>query len=440
MNARVFPATAAQGRLCLMPRRLNNDGSLNVMTRLRITGPLDVERLERALRQVIDRHSALRCTFALDGEQVVQVVHAGPAAGFFRVLDRAELPAPAPGQDAVDALSERLLGTSLSLDHGPILQCTVVHSGKRAYDLILVVDHIVVDERSKAIIIGDLASFYSEPGADLGPAPQPYEFTAGGEVRAEDLGYWTRRLTPLPQRPFRDVAPLENPSAFEAGIVHFEIPALVSAALDRTAAAHRATPFSMLLAVYYHVLWEWTGASDLSVAVITDTRTDDREFDTVGFFQNPTVMRHTVRPEEPFGTLLDGVKRTVTGAIAHRHVPLSRIMADLTGGYGAQRNPLYQAGFAYSGNDIDAGWHLDGVRVENVPISPKDAQLEIYLEIKRSDGCYQAEVSHALGVIDPPSAERFSRRFREVVRAVVDDPGRDVSSLAAPAEERCPVG
>jgi amino acid adenylation domain-containing protein len=433
MNARVFPATAAQSRIYLMPRRCTDDGSFNVMTRLRLTGPLDTARLERALRLVAARHAALRTTFALDGERVVQIVHAGPAPTLLRTFALDDLPTPPPGEDAVEALGDRLIRTSLSLDHGPVFQSTLVRSGELAHDLFLIIDHIVVDERSKAIIINDLATFYADPEVELGPPPQHYDFLDQDAVSEEDLDYWKQRLTSLPQRPFPDVSPHENPAAFRAGIVHFEITPEASAALDRTAAACRATAFSALLAVYYCALWGWTRTADLSMAVITDTRTEDSQFDTVGFFQNPTVMRHTIRPEESFAELLGSVKRTVAGAIAHRRVPLSRIMADLGVGYGNQRNPLYQAGFAYSTTDIDASWRLDGVQVDNVPMSPTDAQLELYLEVKRTRGRYQAEVSHALGVVDTVDAEHFTRLFRDVLDAAVRDPHASVASLLAAA-------
>jgi non-ribosomal peptide synthetase component F len=147
-------------------------------------------------------------------------------------------------------------------------------------------------------------------------------------------------------------------------------------------------------------------------------------------------MRHTIRPEDSFAELLDSVKRTVTGAIAHRRVPLSRIMADLGVDYGNRRNPLYQAGFAYSATDVDAGWRLDGVQVDNVPMSPTEAQIELYLEVKRTRGRYQAEVSHALGVVDTVDAEHFTRLFRDVLDAAVRDPHSSVASLLAAAPTR----
>ncbi|NML51117.1 hypothetical protein HHL19_13645 [Streptomyces sp. R302] len=428
-TARVFAANASQHRLVIHPRRSAADGMFNVLTRLRLTGPLDTDRLERALRRLAVRHAVLRSTFALHGGRAVQIVHADPHPDLFRTVDQDSLPAGAADESPVDALAVRLQGTSLSLDHGPVFQCTLVRVAEDEHELFLVLDHIVIDERSKGILIRDLRASYADPDAEPAPAPQLHEVPPRDEVSAEDLDYWTRRLTPLSPRPLPDVSLRQDPDAFTAGVVHFTLPAATTAALDRTAAAHRATPFAVMLAVYYAVLWDWTGTADTTMFVPTDTRSEEEHFDAVGFFQTATFMRYEVRPEESFATLLDGVKRMAAAAHARRHVPMLQILDALGLEYGDLRHPVYQTGFTYASSDVDNGWQLDGIRVENVLSYPTVAQIELLFEVMRSPGMYRCEVVHALGAVDREAAEDFARRFQSVLAAAAEDPTRTVSAL-----------
>ncbi|MGA5006246.1 condensation domain-containing protein [Streptomyces koyangensis] len=427
--ARVFAANASQRRLVIHPRRPAADGMFNVLTRLRLTGPLDTDRLERALRRLADRHAVLRSTFALHGDQAVQIVHAEPHPDLFRMTDRHSLPAGTAGESPVDALAVRLQNTPLSLDHGPVFQCTLVRVTEDEHELFLVVDHIVIDERSVGILMKDVRAYYADPGVELDPAPQLHEVPPRDEVSAEDLDYWTGRLTPLSPRPLPDVSLQQDPDAFTAGVVHFALPADATAALDRTAAAHRATPFAVMLAVYYAVLWDWTGTADTTMFVPTDTRSEEEHFDAVGFFQTATFMRYEVRPEESFATLLDGVKRMAAAAHARRHVPMLQILDALGLDYGDLRHPVYQTGFTYAAGDIDNGWQLDGIRVENVLSYPVVAQIELLFEVMRSHDRYRCEVVHALGAVGPQAAEEFARRYQSVLAAATEDPARTVSAL-----------
>src|SRR5262249_35168465 len=69
-DARAFPLTEAQLEVWL-GCQFAADASLvfNETSMVRLPGAVDVAALERAVRQVIERHEALRTTFSTDGRQ-----------------------------------------------------------------------------------------------------------------------------------------------------------------------------------------------------------------------------------------------------------------------------------------------------------------------------------------------------------------------------------
>ncbi|HEY9389353.1 MAG TPA: condensation domain-containing protein, partial [Mycobacteriales bacterium] len=59
-----------------------NPSGYLVPVQLRIDGPLDLDRLDRAIRAVVTRHEVLRTGTALVGDELVGVVHEVPCPAF----------------------------------------------------------------------------------------------------------------------------------------------------------------------------------------------------------------------------------------------------------------------------------------------------------------------------------------------------------------------
>jgi len=73
---RQFPLSFTQQRLWLLNEMEGGDTiAYNIPIGLRLLGPLDPARLERALGDILRRHDALRTTFQLRDGAPVQVVH-----------------------------------------------------------------------------------------------------------------------------------------------------------------------------------------------------------------------------------------------------------------------------------------------------------------------------------------------------------------------------
>lgn len=67
--ARVAPTSFAQRRLWFLDHFTGGNSAYNLVSALRLRGPLDTGALHRSLQHLVDRHESLRTTFELaDGE------------------------------------------------------------------------------------------------------------------------------------------------------------------------------------------------------------------------------------------------------------------------------------------------------------------------------------------------------------------------------------
>src|SRR5579864_709485 len=165
--------------------------------------PIDPDLLERALQALVDRHDALRTTFRTWDGEPRQITAASSA---FRLAR----------EDAADwdeaQLRRRLADEAwrpFDLERGPLLRFTLFTGCPGGPVLLLVIQHIVADFWSLAILMRELPELYQE-GAGGGPARLarpglPYEEHVRRErdslsgARGEALlAYWRQQLAGLP--------------------------------------------------------------------------------------------------------------------------------------------------------------------------------------------------------------------------------------------------
>ena len=112
----------------------------NLASSFRVSGAVDVSRLQRALNEVVSRHRLLHSTFAADRGAVLQTVHPHSplVVGVFEVGEGQAL------ATAVDEASQ-----PFDLETGPLIRLQLIEDVAGAERIVLlVIHHILVEERS----------------------------------------------------------------------------------------------------------------------------------------------------------------------------------------------------------------------------------------------------------------------------------------------------
>ena len=81
-NASEFPLSYGQRALLYLTRVQPDTPAYNTMFAIGVQAQLNTDSLRLAFQRIIDRHAALRTTYALKGEHFVQRVHAAWKADF----------------------------------------------------------------------------------------------------------------------------------------------------------------------------------------------------------------------------------------------------------------------------------------------------------------------------------------------------------------------
>ncbi|WP_203186023.1 AMP-binding protein [Streptomyces pratensis] len=421
--ARIRPASLPEQRLIGIRRTPGRPSHLTVANHLVIQGSLDVGRLTEALRRLVARHAMLRTTYAeLDG-RVAAVVHEQPAPDVVEIRDLADAVDDATASIHLQDALAREADLFSAPDRQSMMRAVLHRRADDLFSLLLVFDHIAIDERSKAMLQEELTVLYRGDGEKLDPAT-PYD---PARVRsdfspAREIPALVAALDPLPPRVLPSPDPVAEPDAFRAGSHEFTLLAGRGPELDGLVRRLRCTRFEFLLATFFRAMKTYTGQHDILVVVPADTRNTVEDFETVGFFQNLIPVRSRTAATASPRTLVDDCKRAVRAALAHRDYPVARLAEEFRDPSVTvpRRNPIWQIAFVHTADAVDANWTLDGLTVTDAPLELREVGLELNVEISDTPAGLAAAFRYAAGALSPSDATRLAGLWDEALTWVLE--------------------
>ncbi|MDA0638587.1 condensation domain-containing protein, partial [Nonomuraea sp. MCN248] len=375
--ARLSPV---QRRMWFVERLAPGTPAHNIAMAQRLTGPLDVAALARALASVAERHEVLRWRVPqAGGVPSVAVTPPGPV--------------PLPVEDVTaDALRERLQAEArlpFDLAEGPLWRARLLRLAADEHVLAITAHHLVFDGWSQQVLYDDVSRAYRQE------APPPLRATYGGYVGwlaardgEADLAWWSEHLDGAPT--VLDL-PRDHPrppvQTFDGESVTGETEAGVAAAVRELAARLGCTPYAVLLAAYGLVLRRLSGQPDLIVGTPVADRRDPVLDPLAGCLVQVLPVRLRVEDDAPFAAHVTRCQESLSGALAHLDVRLERLVDRLGPGRDLSRNPLVQVLFNMY-DFTEPRLDLPGVTAEPLPPGLPGALFDLTLYVGERDGRY----------------------------------------------------
>ncbi|WP_416971231.1 non-ribosomal peptide synthase/polyketide synthase [Streptomyces sp. 4F14] len=442
------PLSFAQRRLWFLHRMEGPSATYNMPLALRLTGHLDREALESALRDVTERHESLRTVF--------------PDAG--GVPHQHILTDAHPTLSVRDADEERLPGLlAEAAAHGfdlaaeMPLRAHLFTLGAETHVLLVVVHHIAGDGWSMGPLSRDLANAYA--ARCRGGAPEWAELPVQyadytlwqrellGEADDTDsrlagqLAYWKEALAGIPdQTPLPADRPRPATASQRGAQCTLSMDAELHARLRELCARHGASMFMVLQAGLAALLTRLGAGEDVPVGSPVAGRTDEALDELVGFFVNTLVLRTDTSGDPTFTELLGRVRETALSAYAHQDVPFEHLVEVVNPARSLSHHPLFQVMLALQ-NAPTGEFTLPGLTLgyESVPTGTARCDLtfslaERYTEDGRPDGLVGA-VEYATDLFDAETVDTLIGRWIRFLELVTQEPDMTVSQVEILDEE-----
>ena len=436
-TAAVSPMSFGQERLWFLHQLAPAAATYNVPLATRLRGALDAAALARALRSLVERHEALRTTYAATGDGPVQEI--GPPDPVpVRRVDLADGGGRAGAAD-VEARLRALAREPFDLTRDAPLRADLLRVGADEHVLLLTFHHIAVDGGSLDLICADLAALYRQHlagGVARLPAPPPQyrEHAAAqragltADVIARERAFWRDRLAGAPAELRLPVDAAHGPgSRGLGGRRRAVLPEATAAGLRALARARGASPFMAWLAAFEALLARWTGEDDLIVGIPVSGRESLGSERLVGFLVNTVPVRARLDDDPSFAALLARSREAVLDALAHQALPFERVVDAVAAARVPGRLPLVQVTFAMERRP-GACVALDGLDASPVEVDTGAARFDLSVTVEEGAGQTTALVEYDADLFAPAAIDALLARWPVLLNAVIAGPDRPLSA------------
>ncbi|MET7990800.1 condensation domain-containing protein [Amycolatopsis sp. NPDC005232] len=326
------PASPTQRHFHALQQRHPGQAGFTMSGGLRLTGPLDVIALDRAVAEVVARHEALRTVFETHDGRLFQIV-----------LPEARLPVPVRDVTEQDALgvAKTFSDTPPDLGREGPLRMSVLRLAELDHIVLFALHHIVGDLRSVEVFFQELYVLYrsgltgaaAETAGLLAPLTAQLadvtEWQRGAVStarKAELETYWRTRMAGVEPLTLPADAVRVSPPSTTGDTCRLPMADELVATLNRLAADHGCTIFTLSHAVFALLLARYSGPN---VVVSTPVTSRDRpEVDKlVGANLNYVPLHTHVDDGLTFGAYLNASRDRTTADLAHDDLPYQDIAA-----------------------------------------------------------------------------------------------------------------
>jgi amino acid adenylation domain-containing protein len=431
-------ASFAQERLWFVEGFGAGTAVYNQLNGIRLRGDLDLEVLERSLREIVRRHEALRTNLVLHEGTLLQVIHDSPPFEL-PVVDLSDRP-DSQAEAAARAVAIEAGRRPLDLAAEPLLRATLLRLSAQDHILALGTHHTIFDGWSVSVVTSELGALYGAfARGDPSPLPDlPIQYADWALWQRErfergefdgQLRYWQERLAGVP--PFLDL-PTDRPrppvQSFEGAVHTSVLPASVGDALRALGRGHGATLFMTLLAAFDVLLLRYTHQDDIVVGCPIAGRTWRETEGLVGLFVNTLALRADLSGDPSFAELLRVVRRTALEAYTNQDLPFEKLVEALEPQRALNRSPIFQAAFQLRNVPV-VRIQLPGVALETYQFGELSAKLDLSFDLVEKPEGLVTNIAYSTHLFDEATIARMADHWRTLLEGIVANPEQRVSTL-----------
>jgi amino acid adenylation domain-containing protein len=440
LSSDAFEASKVQEQLFLAQQTIGDAPSFHVPFFWEIRGDVDAAALRGAIEIVVGRHEALRTTFRVAAEGLLQVVDANPV---FDWID---------GEYRTDSERQQWMRWAalqpFDLERGPLVRSGLLRSPSSPSVFMICCHHAIIDGWSAGVVVAEVAVAVRALSAgrlpDLPEVPFQYGDYAlwhnewlQSAAAEHQLTQWADILSgDLPTlRMSSGIQSSSNASVSGAGsTLSVVLPGWAVARLRTFARESRTTLFTVLLAAYDIVLSDCTGVRDVIIGTPAFNRTQSEFERTVGCFFNMVTIRTSLDDSLTFRDLVTRVQTSSLRAQDLQAVPFETVVQRVKPIRRPGVAPVFQVIFS-AGESFLPEIQAEDLAFVPVEFESATAKYELALHVAYTADGAVAHFEYRAGLFSPAWADAFATRYLRVLELAAEDPGRTLGEFFVGAGE-----
>ncbi|MDV2998930.1 MAG: Linear gramicidin synthase subunit B [Chroococcopsis gigantea SAG 12.99] len=435
-NREAYPLSFAQERLWFIDQLEGVSATYNVPIAVRLTGDLYINALERALKELVQRHESLRTSFKNNNGQPEQVIH--PEAELPTLLEDLQ-----HLENPERVIKEKLFQevcTGFELKSSSLLRYKLWRLSADEYVLAITMHHIITDGWSLGVFCQELSILYGAfiQGLESPLPPLTIQYLdyalwqrqmLQGEVGRKQLAYWIGQLSGIPellQLPTDRTRP--SVQTYRGKTVYFNLASELIAKLQKLSQESGATLFMTLLTAFAILLYRYSGEKDIIIGSPIANRQYGEIEPLIGFFVNTSVYRVNLESNPDFLSLLYQVRKTTLEAYENQDVPFEQVVSALQPQRSLSHTPLFQVMFDLQDAPLTQ-LALSGLTCERLDLESTSAKFDLTVSMLKTSAGLTGRWQFNSDLFDEATIERMAGHFQNLLEAIVNEPGTSVHEL-----------
>ena len=401
----VTPATAAQMRIytsqIVSPESLH----YNIVAAFR-TEKLDVERLEKAVNELVVRHEGLRTSFENRNGEIVQVINE-PTAIKIEKLNSEEI---------------SQFNTAFELSTAPLFKV-----GYYDNTVMVVAHHIIVDGESMTVLCKELNELYM--GRELKETVQYGEFAVTDSYTEENEQYWLNIFSEeVPEIELPTDYPRPEKQTFKGTQINEYIDIQTHNRIAEKCKQLNITPYVFYMGCYNILLSKFSGNEDICVGMPISGRTS-KYLNTIGMFVNTVVLRTNTDGNKTIGELMQEIRVNSISAIDNQAYPFGELVKKLNK-QNTNRNPLFDVMFAYQNEAIPVIIFGDK-EAESVPVKLGGVKCDLNFNIFPTRDNVVIAAEYSTDLYKEETIKKFIKAYMNILAQALNEETliKDISAL-----------
>ncbi len=403
---------------------------------LRLKGNLDVEALQSAVQQLVQRHEALRTTFSTDGNTLCILASLKIE---IPIIDLSGLE-PQEQETKIASILQQEVEQPFDLEHGPLFRSKIVKLQPQEHLAVLTAHHIICDGWSWAVLMPDLGKLYS--GLQQGIVPEleePDHFSEYATLQEEDVQspeaiateqYWLDQFADsVPVLDFPSDRPRPPLRTFNAAREDWHLNPELVANLKQLGTKLGCSFMTTILSGFEVWLHRLTGQNDLVVGISAAGQAALGQYNLVGHCVNLLPLRSQINGEKSFSDYLQTRRSAVLDAYDHQQFTFGSLIKKLVFPRDSSRIPLVPITFnidqGLDGNSLP----FTGLEVEFFSNPRAFENFELFINATELRGQMTLECQYNTNLFDANTIRRRMAEFETLLAGIVANPNQIIAKL-----------
>ncbi|MGI2909566.1 amino acid adenylation domain-containing protein, partial [Tolypothrix sp. VBCCA 56010] len=406
-----YPLSPAQQRIFILNELEGDSIAYNMPHVVVIEGDLDTNRLYRSFGLLLDRHWALRTSFARKGDHIVQ-----------RIMSDAPLDIEI-SSGTLETLREQIDNFIRPFDLGqaPLFRVNIIRFDSQKYLLIVDTHHIINDGVSNEVLISEFTRIYNgETLIDLKLQYVDYavwqnESSNGKEIQRQENFWLTRLGGELPVLNLHSDFPRPRIVEYRGESISFEINGPLVRQVRYMSNESNCTLYMTLLAIYKVLLFKYTGQEDIIVGSPIAGRSHPDLEGVVGMFVNTLAVRSYPAASKSFRTFLGEIRETVLDTFENQDYQFEDLVDKLKVPRDTSRNPIFDVMFDLKSEGRGDAAVLNGLKVYPYGFDTRTSKFDMSVNMIESGDHLYMEIEYRTSLFKKETVQRLGQRYMNLL-------------------------